>query len=63
MYFTVVTPATVGYGDVTPRGQEARLVTVTQVVYTFVFLTAAATALSRRPHSVVAARDRRPPPS
>ncbi|MBB6417369.1 hypothetical protein HDC93_002963 [Streptomyces sp. AK010] len=37
--------------------------TVTQVVYTFVFLTAAATALSRRPHSVVAARDRRPPPS
>lgn len=63
LYFTVVTLATVGYGDITPRGQEARLVTVTQVVYTFVFLTAAATALSRRLHSVVAERDRRPPPS
>jgi hypothetical protein len=63
LYFTVVTLATVGYGDITPRGQEARLVTVAQVVYTFVFLTAAATALTRRLHSVVAERDRRPPRS
>ncbi|MFF7896237.1 potassium channel family protein [Streptomyces sp. NPDC007907] len=63
LYFTVVTLATVGYGDITPRGQEARLVTVVQIVYTFVFLTAAATALSRRMHTVVAERERRPPPS
>ncbi|MFF7717966.1 potassium channel family protein [Streptomyces luteogriseus] len=63
LYFTVVTLATVGYGDIAPRGQEARLVTVAQVVYTFVFLTAAATALTRRLHSVVAERDRRPPQS
>ncbi|MDK1344346.1 potassium channel family protein [Streptomyces sp. 378] len=63
LYFTVVTLATVGYGDITPRGQEARLVAVVQIVYTFVFLTAAATALSRRMHAVVAERERRPPPS
>ncbi|OXS35737.1 potassium channel family protein [Streptomyces sp. XY006] len=63
LYFTVVTLATVGYGDITPKGQEARLVTAVQILYTFVFLTAAATALTRRLHTVVAERDRRPPPS
>ncbi|MFJ3106063.1 potassium channel family protein [Streptomyces sp. NPDC086835] len=47
LYFTVVTLATVGYGDIHPRGQSARMVTVLQILYTFVFLTAAATALSR----------------
>ncbi|GAA4323145.1 potassium channel family protein [Streptomyces venetus] len=62
LYFTVVTLATVGYGDITPSGQEARMVTVLQILYTFVFLTAAATALTRRLHTVVADRDRRPPP-
>jgi hypothetical protein len=46
LYFTIVTLATVGYGDITPRGQSARLVTVLQILYSFVFLTAAATALS-----------------
>ncbi|MFD5161746.1 potassium channel family protein [Streptomyces hawaiiensis] len=63
LYFTVVTLATVGYGDITPRGQEARLVAVAQILYTFVFLTAAATALTRRMHAVVAERERRPPPT
>ncbi|MBR8639163.1 two pore domain potassium channel family protein [Streptomyces tuirus] len=63
LYFTVITLATVGYGDITPSGQEARMVTVLQILYTFVFLTAAATALTRRLHSVVAERDRRPPPT
>ena len=58
----MVTLATVGYGDITPRGQEARLVAVAQILSTFVFLTAAATALTRRMHAVVAERDRRPPP-
>ncbi|MGW7286433.1 potassium channel family protein [Streptomyces sp. NPDC054847] len=51
LYFTVVTLATVGYGDIHPRGQSARLVTVLQILYTFVFLTAAATALSRWLHA------------
>ncbi|CAL9511194.1 potassium channel family protein [Streptomyces sp. Tu 3180] len=46
LYFTVVTLATVGYGDITPHGQAARLVTILQILYAFVFLTAAATALS-----------------
>ncbi|GHD02995.1 membrane protein [Streptomyces violarus] len=61
LYFTVVTLATVGYGDITPSGQEARMVAVVQILYAFVFLTAAATALTRHLHTVVAARDRRPP--
>ncbi|GGS63743.1 potassium channel family protein [Streptomyces griseoviridis] len=56
LYFTVVTLATVGYGDITPRGQAARVVTVVQIGYTFVFLTAAATALSQRVRGVVLGR-------
>ncbi|WP_189929303.1 potassium channel family protein [Streptomyces sulfonofaciens] len=47
VYFTMVTLATVGYGDIAPLGQSARLVTVIQILYTFVFLTAATTALGR----------------
>ncbi|MFF9219919.1 potassium channel family protein [Streptomyces viridosporus] len=47
LYFTLVTLATIGYGDITPRGQTARLVAILQILYTFVFLTAAATALTR----------------
>ena len=46
LYFTLVTLATVGYGDITPHGQAARLVTILQILYTFIFLTAAATALT-----------------
>ncbi|BFO22863.1 hypothetical protein SHKM778_92510 [Streptomyces sp. KM77-8] len=42
----MVTLATVGYGDITPRGQSARLVTILQILYSFIFLTAAATALT-----------------
>lgn len=48
LYFTVVTLATVGYGDIHPRGQTARLVTMVQITYNLVFLTAAATTLSHR---------------
>ncbi|MFC8414893.1 potassium channel family protein [Streptomyces coelicoflavus] len=59
LYFTVVTLATVGYGDITPRGQAARLVTVLQIVYSFVFLTAAATALTTRLRDVVVRRPER----
>ncbi|CAM5467297.1 membrane protein [Streptomyces pilosus] len=47
LYFTLVTLATIGYGDITPHGQTARLVAVLQILYTFVFLTAAATSLTR----------------
>ncbi|WP_142214499.1 potassium channel family protein [Streptomyces sp. SLBN-118] len=48
LYFTVITLATVGYGDVVPLSQTARLVTMFQILYSFVILTAAATAVSRR---------------
>lgn len=46
LYFTLVTLATIGYGDITPHGQTARLVAILQIVYSFIFLTAAATALT-----------------
>ncbi|MGI5466257.1 potassium channel family protein [Streptomyces sp. CA-132043] len=48
LYFTVVTLATVGYGDIAPTGQTARAVALIQIVYGFIVLTAAATALGRR---------------
>lgn len=56
LYFTVITLATVGYGDITPRGQSARVVVVVQILYSFVFLTAAATALSSRVRNVLGRR-------
>ncbi len=59
LYFTVVTLATVGYGDITPSGQSARIVTLLQIAYSFVFLTAAATALSTRARAMVVRRTER----
>ncbi|WP_419997437.1 potassium channel family protein [Streptomyces boninensis] len=59
LYFTVVTLATIGYGDVVATGQTARVVTVIQVFYSFVFLTAGVTALSRRVRELLSARVRR----
>ncbi|MFF9279160.1 potassium channel family protein [Streptomyces griseosporeus] len=56
LYFTLVTLATIGYGDITPQGQSARGVAVVQILYNFVFLTAAATALSRRVRRAVETR-------
>ncbi|GAA1260081.1 hypothetical protein GCM10009665_57600 [Kitasatospora nipponensis] len=48
LYFTVVTMSTVGYGDIVPTGQSARVVVMVQILYTFVFLTAGATALGQQ---------------
>ncbi|WP_079155643.1 potassium channel family protein [Streptomyces ambofaciens] len=59
LYFTIVTLATVGYGDITPSGQAARIVTVLQITYSFVFLTAAATALAQRLRDMVVRRTER----
>jgi voltage-gated potassium channel Kch len=56
LYFTVVTLATVGYGDITPRGQTARVVAILQIFYSFVFLTAAGTALGQQLRSRVVRR-------
>jgi voltage-gated potassium channel Kch len=38
LYFTVVTAATVGYGDVHPTGQLARALVTGQIVFNLVFL-------------------------
>ncbi|MGW1894471.1 potassium channel family protein [Streptomyces sp. NPDC002004] len=54
LYFTVVTLATIGYGDIVPLTQTARMVTLFQIVYNLVFLTAAAATLSRRIRSQIA---------
>ncbi|WP_346010563.1 potassium channel family protein [Streptomyces sp. SID5910] len=64
MYFTVVTLATVGYGDITPQGQTARIVAILQILYSFVFLTAAGTALGQQLRSRVGRHtgDQAPPP-
>ncbi|WP_063752996.1 potassium channel family protein [Streptomyces sp. NRRL S-350] len=59
LYFTVVTLATVGYGDITPSGQAARLVVVLQIGYNFVFLAAAAGTASRTIRGNVEQRIRR----
>ncbi|MGW4382718.1 potassium channel family protein [Kitasatospora sp. NPDC004531] len=48
LYFTVITMATVGYGDIHPSGQLARIVVMLQLLYTVVFLTTGVTALSRQ---------------
>ncbi|MDI3406025.1 potassium channel family protein [Streptomyces cavernicola] len=63
LYFTLVTLATIGYGDITATGQSARVLTILQILYTFVFLTAAATAFSRRVRGVVSLRHRRADPA
>jgi voltage-gated potassium channel len=46
LYFTVITVSTVGYGDVAPSGQTARAIVIVQIGYNFVFLTAAASAIT-----------------
>lgn len=48
LYFTGVTMATVGYGDVHPSGQVARAVVLVQIVYTFAFLVGGVAALRTR---------------
>ncbi|MDH6112417.1 voltage-gated potassium channel [Kitasatospora sp. MAP12-15] len=56
LYFTLVTLATVGYGDITASGQTSRVMVMIQIFYNFVFLTAGASAFSRQLRSQVATR-------
>jgi hypothetical protein len=66
LYFTVITLATVGFGDVVPVGQGARVVVMLQIVYSLVFLTTGATTAARRLRGILELRarshggDRRP---
>ncbi|MGP3978183.1 potassium channel family protein [Streptomyces sp. 8N114] len=55
-YFTLLTLATVSYGDIQPRGQSARLLILLQILYTLVFLTAAATSLTGKLRRTAASR-------
>ncbi|MDL4772749.1 potassium channel family protein [Actinomadura xylanilytica] len=41
LYFSVTTLGTVGYGDITARGQIARAVTMVQIVFDLVIVTSA----------------------
>ncbi|MGI5349946.1 potassium channel family protein [Streptomyces sp. CA-250714] len=56
LYFTLLTVATLSYGDIQPRGQSARLVILLQILYTLVFLTAAATSLTGKLRRTAASR-------
>ncbi|MGP4110377.1 potassium channel family protein [Streptomyces sp. 4N509B] len=56
LYFTVVTLATVGYGDIVPTGQAARVVATLQIAYNLIFLTTAATVFSHHLRALAAAR-------
>jgi voltage-gated potassium channel Kch len=47
LYFTVITMSTVGYGDIAPLGQSARVVVMLQILYTLVFLTAGGAAVGQ----------------
>ncbi|UGQ13646.1 potassium channel family protein [Yinghuangia sp. ASG 101] len=38
LYFTLVTTATVGYGDITATGQASRIAVMVQIVFNLVFL-------------------------
>ncbi|GAB2689365.1 potassium channel family protein [Kitasatospora kifunensis] len=47
LYFTVITMSTVGYGDIAPLGQSARVVVMLQILYTVVFLTVGGAAVGQ----------------
>ncbi|MBS2532278.1 two pore domain potassium channel family protein [Catenulispora sp. NF23] len=53
LYFTGVTMATVGYGDIHPSGQLARAVVLVQFVYTFAFLVGGIAALRTRTRAMI----------
>lgn len=48
LYFTVVTIATIGYGDIHPAGQLARVFVMITIAFQFVFITALVSIIARR---------------
>ena len=55
LYFTVATLGTVGYGDVHPVGQAARVLATIQIAFDLVFVAALVSVFSDRVGQVVAA--------
>ena len=55
LYFTVATLGTVGYGDVHPVGQMARIFATAQIVFDLVFVALLVSVFSNRVGRVVAA--------
>jgi voltage-gated potassium channel len=56
LYFTVATLGTVGYGDVHPVGQTARIFATAQIGFDLVFVAALISVFTNRVGRVVAAR-------
>lgn len=56
LYFTAVTAASVGYGDVHAVGQTARAMVLVQIVFNVVFIGTAVALLSSRIRAVASAR-------
>lgn len=48
LYFTVVTMATIGYGDIHPVGQAARVLVLLSIAFNVVFVAALASAIATR---------------
>ncbi|WP_370893711.1 potassium channel family protein [Janibacter sp. GXQ6167] len=48
LYFTIVTMATVGYGDIHPVGQAARLLVIAAIVFNLVFVAAIGSTIVRK---------------
>lgn len=55
VYFSIITSATVGYGDITPVGNLAKIVVVVQVCSSFIFVT---TVLSSFMTNLMSSRER-----
>jgi hypothetical protein len=56
LYFTMVTMATIGYGDIYAEGQWARGLVIVLIVFNFVFVGALVSILTSRMHARVEAR-------
>lgn len=46
LYFTIVTMSTVGFGDVHPVGQEAKMLVIAMIIFDLVFIAALGNAMS-----------------